>query len=141
MKISAKLIAIIFAAIAAFASVSCEKSESNIKPEEILGSFTCNGNTYNIRSVVVYPLDNGQTEIWISETAGWELKPIKGWVKASALPSGAQVTERKWTYTLREFSESSSSSKTERPTLVVPPLSASLTKTTIQLTLSSHQRS
>lgn len=71
MKISAKLIAIIFAAIAAFASVSCEKSESNIKPEEILGSFTCDGNTYNIRSVVVYPLDNGQTEIWISETAGY----------------------------------------------------------------------
>ena len=71
MKISAKLIAIIFAAVAAFASVSCEKSESNIKPEEILGSFTCDGNTYNIRSVVVYPLDNGQTEIWISETAGY----------------------------------------------------------------------
>ena len=71
MKISAKLTAVIFAAIAAFASVSCEKSESNIKPEEILGSFTCDGNTYNIRSVVVYPLDNGQTEIWISETAGY----------------------------------------------------------------------
>lgn len=71
MKISAKLTAIIFAAIAAFASVSCEKSESSIKPEEILGSFTYNGNTYNIRSVVVYTLDNGQTEIWISETAGY----------------------------------------------------------------------
>ena len=73
MKISAKLTAIIFAAIAAFASVSCEKSEneSNIKPEEILGSFTYDGNTYNIRSVVLYPLDNGQTEIWMSETAGY----------------------------------------------------------------------
>ena len=71
MKISAKLTAIIFAAIAAFASVSCEKSESSIKPEEILGSFTYEGNTYNIRSVVLYPLDNGQTEIWMSETAGY----------------------------------------------------------------------
>ena len=71
MKISAKLTAVIFAAIAAFASVSCEKIESNIKPEEILGSFSYNGNTYNIRSVVVYTLDNGQTEIWISETAGY----------------------------------------------------------------------
>ena len=71
MKISAKLTAVIFAAIAAFASVSCEKRESTIKPEEILGSFTYEGNTYNIRSVVVYPLDNGQTEIWISETAGY----------------------------------------------------------------------
>lgn len=71
MKISAKLTAIIFAAIAAFASVSCEKSESSIKPEEILGSFTYEGNTYNIRSVVLYPMDNGQTEIWMSETAGY----------------------------------------------------------------------
>ena len=71
MKISAKLTAIIFAAIAAFASVSCEKSESSIKPEEILGSFTYEGDTYNIRSVVLYPLDNGQTEIWMSETAGY----------------------------------------------------------------------
>ena len=71
MKISAKLTAVIFAAIAAFASVSCEKIESSIKPEEILGSFSYNGNTYNIRSVVVYKLDNGQTEIWISETAGY----------------------------------------------------------------------
>ena len=71
MKISAKLTAIIFAAIAAFASVSCEKSESSIKPEEILGSFTYEGKTYNIRSVVLYPLDNGQTEIWMSETAGY----------------------------------------------------------------------
>ena len=71
MNFSAKLTAVIFAAIAAFASVSCEKTESNIKPEEILGSFSYNGNTYNIRSVVVYTLDNGQTEIWISETAGY----------------------------------------------------------------------
>ena len=71
MKISAKLTAVIFAAIAAFASVSCEKIESSIKPEEILGSFTYEGDTYNIRSVVLYPLDNGQTEIWMSETAGY----------------------------------------------------------------------
>ena len=71
MNISAKLTAVIFAAIAAFASVSCEKTESSIKPEEILGSFTYEGDTYNIRSVVLYPLDNGQTEIWMSETAGY----------------------------------------------------------------------
>lgn len=43
--------------------------------------------------------------------AKWEQNPIVGWVKASALPSGAQVTEREWRYTLREYSESSSSSK------------------------------
>ena len=71
MKISAKLTAIIFAAIAAFTSISCEKNESNLKPETIYGSFTHDGKTYNIRSVVLYTMDNGQTEIWMSETAGY----------------------------------------------------------------------
>lgn len=41
--------------------------------------------------------------------AAAELNPIRGWVKASEVPSGAQITERKWTYTLREYKESSSS--------------------------------
>lgn len=38
------------------------------------------------------------------------LNPVSGWVKASAMPSGAQVTERKWSYTLRNYTESGSSS-------------------------------
>jgi hypothetical protein len=71
MKISNKISAIIFAALAALATFSCNKVESPVQPEEILGSFTYDGNTYNIRSVVVYELDNGQTEIWLSETAGY----------------------------------------------------------------------
>lgn len=46
----------------------------------------------------------------ITVYAQWELKPIKGWIKASELPSGAQVVERKYTYTKRSYTESSSSS-------------------------------
>ena len=71
MKISNKISAIAISIVAVLATLSCNKVESSIKPEEILGSFTYNGNTYNIRSVVVYELDNGQTEIWLSETAGY----------------------------------------------------------------------
>lgn len=43
--------------------------------------------------------------------AHWELKPVSGWVVASSMPSNAQVVSTKWTYTLREYSESASSSK------------------------------
>lgn len=43
--------------------------------------------------------------------AHWTLKTEKGWVKASALPSGAQVTQRKYSYTLRSYTTSGSSSK------------------------------
>ena len=71
MKISNKISAIILSVVASLATLSCNKVESSVKPEEILGSFIYNGNTYNIRSVVVYELDNGQTEIWLSETAGY----------------------------------------------------------------------
>ena len=38
------------------------------------------------------------------------LNDIIGWVKASEVPGGAQIVERKWSYTLREFKESSNSS-------------------------------
>lgn len=72
MKISTKLSAIAISLAAALAAVSCEETpQSTIQPEDILGSFTYEGNTYNIRSVVVYELDNNQTQIWISETAGY----------------------------------------------------------------------
>ncbi len=42
--------------------------------------------------------------------AHWEQKPVSGWVKASEMPSGAQVVETKWTYTLREYTSNSASS-------------------------------
>lgn len=72
MKLLTKLSAIVISLAAAFAAVSCEETpQSTIQPEEILGSFIYEGNTYNIRSVVVYELDNNQTQIWISETAGY----------------------------------------------------------------------
>ena len=72
MKILTTLSAIVLSIVAVLAAISCEKTpENSIQPEEILGSFTYEGNTYNIRSVVVFPLDNNQTQIWISETAGY----------------------------------------------------------------------
>lgn len=42
----------------------------DFEPEEVLGSFEYDGDTYGIRSVVVYELGN-DTQIWISETAGY----------------------------------------------------------------------
>lgn len=73
MKISTRLSAILFSVLAAMTAISCDKNgqESGVKPEEVLGSFTYEGNNYNIRSVVIYELDNNQTQIWISETAGY----------------------------------------------------------------------
>ena len=42
--------------------------------------------------------------------AQWELKPLSGWVLASSAPSGAQIVNRKWTYTKTETQESTNSS-------------------------------
>lgn len=72
MKILTKLSAIVISLAVVLAAVSCEETpQSTIQPEEVLGSFVYEGNTYNIRSVVVYELDNNQTQLWISETAGY----------------------------------------------------------------------
>lgn len=42
--------------------------------------------------------------------AHWTLNPVSGWVRASSMPSGAQVINTKWTYTLREYTSSGASS-------------------------------
>ncbi len=42
--------------------------------------------------------------------AQWKLNDVTGWVKASSVPSDAQIIETKWTYTQREFTESANSS-------------------------------
>lgn len=42
--------------------------------------------------------------------ASAELNAVSGWVKASAMPSGAQVIETKYSYTLREYTTNSASS-------------------------------
>ncbi|MBQ6677507.1 MAG: InlB B-repeat-containing protein [Clostridia bacterium] len=47
----------------------------------------------------------------ITVYAHWTINPLIGPVLASEMPSDAQVVDRKWTYTLREFSDSSSSTK------------------------------
>lgn len=51
---------------------SCKEvqTESGLEPEKVPGSFQYNGDTYDIRSVVIYKLGN-DTQIWISETAGY----------------------------------------------------------------------
>lgn len=41
--------------------------------------------------------------------AQWTQNDVIGWVEASEAPSDAQIVETKWTYTLREYTESSSS--------------------------------
>lgn len=43
--------------------------------------------------------------------AHWTQNPESNWILASKLPSGAQVTQTKWSYTLRSYTTSSSSSK------------------------------
>lgn len=42
--------------------------------------------------------------------AQWQQKSVSGWVKVSQAPSGAQITNRKYTYTLTSYTTSSSSS-------------------------------
>ena len=55
------------------ALTSCKETPAanGPQPEELLGSFEYDGNTYGIRSVVVYELGN-DTQLWISETAGYK---------------------------------------------------------------------
>lgn len=42
--------------------------------------------------------------------AHWTEKPVSGWVKASNAPSDAKIVSTKWSYTLKSYTESSSSS-------------------------------
>ena len=42
--------------------------------------------------------------------AQWTIHPLLGWTKASEVPSDAKIEQTKWIYTLREYTESSSSS-------------------------------
>ena len=42
--------------------------------------------------------------------AQWEQKPLSGWVLASSAPNGAQIVNRKWTYTKTETTTSTSTS-------------------------------
>lgn len=73
MKFTRSLSTFAAVAIIALAAISCQKEpgEKTILPEELPGTFIYNGNTYGIRSVVLYELDNNSTQLWISETAGY----------------------------------------------------------------------
>ena len=39
-------------------------------------------------------------------TARWELKGVSGWVKADQVPAGAQITNKKWSYTEKSLKDS-----------------------------------
>ena len=69
MKISTKLSAIAFSILAVLSTVSCEKPAP--ETEDNGNTFTYEGNTYKVRSVVLYELENNMTQIWMSETAGY----------------------------------------------------------------------
>ena len=69
MKISTRLSAIVLSALAAISTISCEKPVP--EPEDNGNTFTYEGNTYKVRSVVLYELENNMTQIWMSETAGY----------------------------------------------------------------------
>lgn len=58
-------------ALTTLAFIACDNKEQTEMGQESLGSFVYEGDTYQIRSVVLYELDNNQTQIWISETAGY----------------------------------------------------------------------
>ena len=70
MKVSA-IASLIGISLMAMVSCQPQNTQTGPQPEELLGSFEYDGNTYGIRSVVVYPLGN-DTQIWISETAGYK---------------------------------------------------------------------
>ncbi len=51
-----------------------------------------------------------KTQANVTVYAQWTQKPVSGWVKASEMPAGAQVVNTKWSYTLREYTNSTTSS-------------------------------
>ena len=70
MKFSA-IASLIGVTLLAFMSCQQPVTQTGPEPEELSGSFEYEGNTYAIRSVVVYELGN-ETQLWISETAGYK---------------------------------------------------------------------
>ena len=70
MRLSA-IASLIGISLVALCSCKGNITPAGPEPEELLGSFEYEGNTYGIRSVVVYELGN-DTQLWISETAGYK---------------------------------------------------------------------
>ena len=63
------------------------------------GWFTADGTKVTTDTVFTTPGDITLRAYWISD-----------WIKASEMPSGAQVVDTKWSYTLREYTTNSASS-------------------------------
>jgi hypothetical protein len=70
MKLSA-IASLIGMSLIALCSCKETATQNGPEPEVLSGSFEYAGNTYGIRSVVVYELGN-DTQLWISETAGYK---------------------------------------------------------------------
>lgn len=67
------------------------------------GWFTANGTKVTADTIMTEAND-------ITLTAHWTQNAPSGWVKASDMPSDAQVINTEWRYTLREYTSSASSS-------------------------------
>lgn len=69
------------------------------------GWFTAASGGTKITTTTVF---SGSSNVTIY--AQWTQNAVSGWVKASEMPSGAQITNSKWSYTLREYTTNSASS-------------------------------
>jgi uncharacterized repeat protein (TIGR02543 family) len=92
------------------AFANCE----NLVSVRILGkSTTFESDTFeNSPNVVIYCYSGSRAQR-LASSDGIEYHLIgvaSDWVSADKVPSGAEITDRKWTYTLREYAESSSAS-------------------------------
>lgn len=72
---------------------------------DFAGWFTAKDGGTQVSSSTV--MSNNDMTIY----AHWKNRQASGWVLESNAPSGAKITDTKWTYTLKEYTTSSSSSK------------------------------
>ena len=66
---------------------------------------------FNDNSVKITSESIANTSCDHNLTARWELKGVSGWVKADQIPSGAQIINRKWSYTEKSFKDSRNTSE------------------------------
>lgn len=71
-----------------------------------LGWYTATSGGTKVTSSTTYSVAND-----ITLYAQWELKPVSGWVQVSAMPSGSQVVNRKYSYTQRTYKETRNTSE------------------------------
>lgn len=92
------------------ASIGTMSNGSTIYHGDVLSITYTKDDYYSItkQGVTSVNVTGNVTSSSIYATAS--LNPVSGWVKASEMPSGAQVVNTKWKYTLREYTTNSASS-------------------------------